>query len=306
MNVSFCTIKKSFPLRIAILVALLCVGVYMVVSDGILSPLFGIVILGAMFAHAVELQHQCLHYTAFRLRPLNRIVGIMLGLPTLTSFHAYRRSHLDHHRNLGTPNDQTFFVYKFLETSSLKNFAHDLLGVAHLRSSFSAILGNSDTRLIDLHSMDATSKEAERFDYGLMGFLIVAAILVAMMFGFTLVLKLWILPLLLVAQPIHFLIELPEHIGCFTKAASVFDNTRTIYGSSISSWFTNYNNLHVEHHLDASRPMAQLPELLEENRGKHRFISNTYPDFYIQLFKSLKSSQTETEAATDRSNRSVI
>ncbi len=306
MNSLISAAIKSFHLRLVILVALLCIGVYLAVSESIPLTVVGIVIIGSMFAHAVELQHQCLHYTAFRSRPLNRIVGIILGLPTLTSFHAYRRSHLDHHRNLGTPNDQTFFVYKFLETSSLKNFAHDLLGISHLRASLSAILGNNDSRLIDLHSMDATSKESERFDYGLMGFLIVSAILVAMTFGFTLILKLWILPLLLVAQPIHFLIELPEHIGCFTKSTSVFDNTRTIYGSPFSSWFTNYNNLHVEHHLDASRPMAELPELFEENRGKHRFIANTYPDFYIHLFKTLKSTQTETEAGTDRANRSVI
>src|SRR5579864_1573325 len=47
--------------------------------------LVAMAILGQLFAHGVELEHQTLHNTAFRGRSWNRGVGFMLGLPMLVS-----------------------------------------------------------------------------------------------------------------------------------------------------------------------------------------------------------------------------
>src|ERR1041384_1865877 len=56
-------------------------------------------LLGLAYAHAVELQHQCLHNTAYRSRTWGRVVGVLLGLPSLVSFSDYQNSHLKHHRS---------------------------------------------------------------------------------------------------------------------------------------------------------------------------------------------------------------
>jgi len=277
-----------FVLKLAVLAALSVTGFLLTSSSSGLSSVLGIVFLGAMFAHAVELQHQCLHYTAFQSRGMNRIVGILLGLPMLTSFHAYRRSHLDHHRNLGTPGDTPFFNYRFIESSSIGALLYDMLGISHLKTSISAIFGQNDSRLIVVSSSSEPSTISERFDYGWMAFMIACACLYTMAFGSVLILKVWLIPLLFVAQPIHFLIELPEHIGCTRDSTDSFQNTRTIVGSRFSRWFTNGNNLHVEHHLAPALSMDELGDLFQSNRGKHKHMTFSYIEFYWSLFRMVR------------------
>jgi fatty acid desaturase len=276
-------------LRVAIMIFWAIVGAGLTTSNNIFAEILGIFVLGAMFAHAIELQHQCLHFSAFRSRRTNKITGVLLGLPTLTSFHAYRRSHLEHHRNLGTPADESFFNYKYIASPTLGALVLDLFGFSHLKASVSAILGNGDSRLIAISQRDQPSNMSEQFDYALMGFLIVCACLIAMVCGPAIVIKLWILPFLLVAQPIHFLIELPEHFGCDARSTDVYRNTRTIAGSKFSRWFTNSNNLHVEHHLEATVSMDQLPAVFELVQGQHKHIMSTYWQFYMMLYKSVGS-----------------
>src|SRR3989338_1170387 len=158
MNAASPEIKSYvFVLKLAALVGLSVTGFLLASTSNGLSSVFGIVLLGAMFAHAVELQHQCLHYTAFQSRGMNRIIGILLGLPMLTSFHAYRRSHLDHHRNLGTPGDTPFFNYRFIESSSIGALLYDMLGISHLKTSISAIFGQNDSLLIVVSSSSEPS-----------------------------------------------------------------------------------------------------------------------------------------------------
>jgi fatty acid desaturase len=278
--------SRASGLRIAALATLLAIGATLASSNNMLAIAFGILTIGAMFAHAVEIQHACLHYSAFQSRRTNRIIGILLGLPTLTSFHAYRRSHLEHHRNLGTSSDVPFFTYKFVTKPTLGALTYDLFGISHLKASLSAIFGNGDSRLIAVPLGDEPSNISEKFDYGLMGFMLVCACLASMVLGPTIVLKLWILPFLLVAQPIHFLIELPEHIGCDDDTVDVSRNTRTIIGSSFSRWFTNFNNLHVEHHLEPTLRMDQLPEVYEQGHVQHNYLTTTYWQFYRSLYKA--------------------
>ena len=259
MNPTLPKIKSYvFVLKLTALGALSATGFLLASTGQGFTSVVGIVLLGAMFAHAVELQHQCLHNTAFQSRSMNRIVGILLGLPMLTSFHAYRRSHLDHHSNLGTSNDTPFFNYRFIESGSIGALLYDLLGISHLKTSLATIFGQNDSRLIVVSSSNEPGSISERFDYGLMAFMIACACLYTVGFGSVLILKVWLLPLFFVAQPIHFLIELPEHIGCTNDSTDSFQNTRTIVGSRLSRWFTNSNNLHVEHHLSPALSMDQL------------------------------------------------
>ncbi|MGE0175097.1 MAG: fatty acid desaturase [Oligoflexales bacterium] len=279
--------SRASALRVAILAGLLLAGAILAMSNNFLVVALGILMIGAMYAHAVELQHQCLHYSAFKSRRTNKTIGILLGLPTLTSFHAYRRSHLEHHRNLGTSADTPFFTYQFLTNRSFGSFTYDLLGISHLKASLSAIFGNGDARLISIPVGDDSGTISERFDYGLMGFMVVCAGLVSIAFGPAIVLKLWVLPLLLVAQPIHFFVELPEHIGCDSGTTDVFRSTRTIVGSRFSHWFTNFNNFHTEHHLEPALSMDQMPDVYKQIQSQHKHLVPTYWQFYRSLYRSV-------------------
>ena len=99
-----------------------------------------------------------------------------------------------------------------------------------------------------------------------------------------LVLYAWLLPLLLVAEPCHFLIELPEHFGLNTHdSTDVLVNTRTVRASRIAQWFTNFNNLHAAHHYHPGVPMARAGELNELLSSSYRVVETSYFSFYIKV-----------------------
>ena len=101
----------TFGMKLAIYAACLWCGLAASLSDSLALQGLGIVLLGVMFAHGVELQHQALHGQGFRHRGVNEFFGVLLGLPMLVSFAAYQASHLRHHRHLGTPQNREFFDY---------------------------------------------------------------------------------------------------------------------------------------------------------------------------------------------------
>ena len=298
---SFKENDRVMLVRLGILGVILSLGGTLALSENLVCMVVGIVLLGSMYAHAVELHHQCLHYSAFSARALNRMVGTALGLPTLTSFSAYRRSHMDHHRRLGTSADTPFFNYRSVSDPSFMTVAHDLLGVSHLATSVRAIFAVAEGRMAHTQSLS----EAERFEFGLMGFLLVLAALSAMYFGPSPILRLWLIPAVLVAQPIHFLIELPEHLGCNNQTTDVLRNTRTIVGSRFSRWFTNGNNFHVEHHLEPAVPMHELGAVFQRLAGRPRFITTSYWQFYKSLFRTVATRPPVATVAADYHGRTI-
>src|SRR4051812_29691611 len=60
-----------FLLRLVIGALLAAGAVALIVATRGLAAVAGMVVLGLLFAHAVELQHQTLHHTAFPSRPWN-------------------------------------------------------------------------------------------------------------------------------------------------------------------------------------------------------------------------------------------
>lgn len=283
-------VKSSvFVGKLAVALALLTGGVYLASLNSLLAAVLGVVLIGAMFTHAVELQHQCLHNTAFRSRTANRVVGIILGIPMLSSFHAYRRSHIEHHRLLGTPSDKPYFSYKFVDSPSITAFLHDFFGIAHLKSALRAVLHQGKSGLLTVGSQVDEDYTAERIDYAIMGFALACAYLYSITSGSNVLFKAWLLPMLLVGHPLHFLVELPEHVGCMTTSTDAFKNTRSIGGSRFSRWFTNGNNYHVEHHLLPALSMDQLRDVFVQHQGRHLHINRSYPDFYTSIFRLVRS-----------------
>ncbi len=122
-------------------------------------------------------------------------------------------------------------------------------------------------------------------EYRLMGLLAALAAASAAAGAESPLLRLWLLPLA-VATPIHFLVELPEHVLCDTGSTDVLRTTRSITGSRLSTWFTNGNNLHVEHHAAMTVPINRLrerhPEVLRA--GKH--VERTYSAAYRRVLSA--------------------
>lgn len=234
-----------------------------------------------MFPHALELQHEALHGVAFRSRRANEIVGICLGVPMLVSFADYQSSHLRHHRDLGTDRNREFFDYGDQyghegrsDVSRLASMAVRFLMLNHYRQFAAKVWLAITGRPVPEESL-ARSRRIRRDHLVILGMLVLA-IGLSVAARRPLVLTAWLLPLALVACPVHALIELPEHYGCQTDTREVFLNTRTVRTNPLVVWFVNANNFHVEHHLKPRLAFSELPSLHREVSSRSAHVSDGY------------------------------
>lgn len=262
-------------MKLLIFSSLLAIGCVGVLSGYLAGAVLGTLLLGAMFAHGVELTHQFLHGTGFRNRTANRVAGFLCALPMLVSHAHYRAMHLAHHRDLGTPANTEFFNYGAIKG---KPFLV-VLARSFSLARYLVVAKNIFHALIGRPANGAVSKQelrSIRIDYLLMFVAIVGVVVFTAVTGSLLAVWLWVVPLLLVGEPVHFWVELPEHFGCDLSTRNVMFNTRTIRGSWLSFWFTNGNNFHVEHHLYPRVAIDQLPRVHEALRPDLQFFNQSY------------------------------
>ncbi len=280
-----------FAAKVFLALLIATIGIGLTLSANLPAMVAGIFLIGAMMAHAIELQHQTLHGTAFHNRSLNRAMGFLLGLPALVSYRHYQIAHLRHHRYCGTSKDSEFFVY------SSANGSGDVM--TYLRAAFNYRRLKKVVTLIFASFFRSkpylefpSSAKLERSihnEYRIIGCILTMTFAICLYFGWHWQLGvLWIAPLLFVAEPLHFLIELPEHLGCDRQSHSAYENTRTIRSNRFWFWFTNGNNFHVEHHLYPNLPMERLPHVHQFIRRKIVHLNIGYVDFIRQTLGGTK------------------
>jgi len=237
-------------------------------------------VLGVLYAHLVELQHECLHEHAYYRRSANRLVGFLSGVPMLSSYWHYKYEHLRHHAFLGTPNNQEFFNYRFRDIGTVHGF---LRGCFHLGRylTVAADIGRSVIGRTNPRVTKPIAARRIRQEYQAFAVVLLAAIVFTVLTGDLFLLWVWVIPTLLIAEPAHFLIELPEHFGLNTQSnPDVLANTRTVYGGRFGKWVTNGNDLHTAHHFHQGVPMAQVPKLHDLIADKVETVEPSYWSFY--------------------------
>ncbi|MDQ3757945.1 MAG: fatty acid desaturase [Actinomycetota bacterium] len=288
--------NRQFRFRLALFTVLTGAGAAATLAGSGWSRLPGQVLLGVMFAHALELQHQCLHGTGLATAAGNRWVGRLVGAPMLVSYSHYRARHLRHHRYLGTDRDTEFFQYAALEDLSVRGLLSSAFNVRRygtfVRTAWRALRGE---RMEDW--TEPADDAAIRREYVALAALVLVVVPAAsVLTGSPVVLVLWLVPLLF-AEPAHTLIELPEHIGCDTTSRDPLRNTRTIVGSRFSYWLTNGNNFHVEHHWKQWLPISELPVLHRSVKDDIEVLVPTYWAFYRQIAAAVVARPTTAEEA---------
>jgi len=275
---------RIFLRKIIIYVILLSTGFCLVQVENTLLLVLGVFLIGSMFAHGVELSHQLLHGTGFKSRKLSNIIGSIMCTPMLISFRSYQLCHLRHHAFVGTKDDTEFFEFNMLDENvswgqKILSFTMITHYFTFCKRVYMSLIGES---LFDF--LPSKLDEQCRTQYLAMSAFIILIVLVSFLFNNTSVLFLWAIPLLLVAGPLHTLIELPEHSGCDQSTQSIYENTRSIDSNGFLTWFVNGNNYHVEHH--------QYPLVRPEHSSKlHQYIkpliknkSTSYRDFVYHTF----------------------
>lgn len=279
-----------FATKLAIAAVVVAGGMLLALQNSWWCLLIGTVLNGLMFAHAAELQHQALHNIGFRSQRANTIAGIVLGIPMLISFAAYRSSHLRHHRYLGTPMNREFFDYGDQYGTVPKSRRRTVLSwlvrfsmLYHYRllavNTWRALRG------VAFDGETATVSRRIRRDHLLVLGLLLALVAVSVVVHDAVVVWLWLLPLVVVAAPVHAAIELPEHYRCDTLNPNIFGSTRTIRSNRLMTWFTNGNNFHVEHHLMPNLPIELLPELHVQVRDQMQHFHPSYLSYFCSLVR---------------------
>jgi fatty acid desaturase len=260
--------------------ALMTLSGIWILTHGWLAALPAQVVLGVLYAHCTELQHQALHGTGFRGRSHNRLTGALLGMPMLISYSRYRSLHLLHHRHLGTAQDTEFFTYSIAEKLTLWTLFTSAFNLSRWGGAVRDIFRSLSPRAeFDQAIKDPGVYRRIRVEYRWTLSAALALSLLSWWLDEPLILTLWLIPLCF-AEPTHFLIELPEHFQCDRTTTDVFRNTRSVSGTRFSFWLTNGNNLHVEHHLRMGMPINKLPRLHPAIVGQMTNYNRTYPDLY--------------------------
>jgi fatty acid desaturase len=247
----------------------------------------GIALIGVMFAHGVELQHQALHYQGFKSKKWNACFGILLGLPMLVSFHEYQDGHLRHHRLLGTPENKEFFDYgdQYGKSTIVSVWLWIIrLGmIKHYGKFFVNVM-----RIIFFrreNNVNEITLKAVRMDYLFMVAAIILLTSISFILHSLLIVWVWLAPLMLVAAPVHALIEMPEHYRCDLTSTDPYLNTRSITSNAFMTWLTNGNNFHVEHHMMPALSVDRLHDLHNVIEPEIRYYHRTYREFYSALLR---------------------
>jgi fatty acid desaturase len=258
---------------VAVIAIALGIGLYFWPNPLVL--LVCVIVIGTRQHALFVIAHDAAHYLLYEQRWLNDLAGRACATVQGLSMCTYRVIHRLHHNNLygeldpdtalhgGYPRGKAYLVKKLLKDLSgltaWKTYAYFLGGAPALNTATN----------VALRPLDDTSEklrnEAKR-DRNLV-IVFHAVLLAAFAWSGYLVeyLVLWVLPLVTVVQAILRLRAIAEH-GATTDFSSPLTAARTNIGPPWLEWliFPHQVNYHIEHHLYASVPHYNLPDLHRE------------------------------------------
>ncbi|MGB7320884.1 MAG: fatty acid desaturase family protein [Albidovulum sp.] len=223
---------------------------------------------GVVVVHHFSLQHECVHYTVFRTRWLNDLVGNICGLILVLPHQHFRYEHCDHHTYTQLGGDDPELVPM---PKSLAGYLFYISAIPYWRAKLTELLRHVAGRLTatERRFIPNVAQAAVFLEARLMLALYIAIFAGMAATGWWAPLWFWFIPLL-IAEPVMRFVRMTEHVGRPT-VAQMHENTRTNIVSlpwRFLCWNMNY---HAEHHYVASVPFHALPRLHEKLKD-HVFV----------------------------------
>ncbi|MGV6848909.1 MAG: fatty acid desaturase family protein [Marinibacterium sp.] len=250
---------------------------------------------GSLLVHHFSLQHECVHYTAFRTRRLNDVVGNICGFLIALPHQFFRYEHCDHHTYTQIKGkdpeliELPVSVRKYLWyissvpywTTKVKEFARHVAGR----------VSDHEKTFLPKDAYGTVFREA-RIMAGLYAALLIAMITT----DWWAPLWYWVLPVML-GEPVMRWIRLTEHVGR-PNVQDMRENTRTNIISpplAFLSWNMNY---HAEHHYAASVPFHALPKLHDNLKGYVFVERRGYLGAHLDILSQLtgRAPRSDSEA----------
>jgi fatty acid desaturase len=243
-----------------------------------------VVLHGIVLVSLFAVMHECVHYSAFRTRRLNEIVGWLAGAAILYVSTYYRQFHFAHHRYTQDPGRDPELI-----TAPPPRSRPAYWWRASAAPYWAARVGNlaalSCGRFDRLVWVTAGARASIVRSARLLLALLVAAAVVSIALRSAALLWYWLLPLAC-GLPFLRLYLLSEHTGC-SEDDDGLTNTRT----TISLWpvrFLMWNlPYHAEHHLYPSLPFHRLPAAHRALRAHLRVVAPGYLGVQRSIYATL-------------------
>ena len=244
----------------------------------------------ALVAHGVVLVflfaplHETVHWTAFRTRILNDVVGSVIGAILVLPARYFRAFHFAHHRHTQDPGrDPELGTSK---TASWRHYVLYVSGWNYWRDRLTALPRHALGQVAETF-VPAAQRRTVVWEARSHLVLYAAVFAGSWLAGSWAAVLYWFLPALL-GQPFLRLYLIAEHTGC-PQVSDMFRNTRTTVSIAPLRWLAWNMPYHVEHHAFPAVPFHALPaahalirerisELASGYVAVNRKILRTVPD----------------------------
>ena len=264
--------------------ALLCTGTLVWLASGTWWMIPAMFLHGVLMVHHFSLQHECCHYTAFRSRWINEVLGNYCGFVLMIPNRFFRYEHCDHH----TYTQLTGKDPELIELPiSLGKYLSYVSSIPYWKAKFSELFR---------HCLGRISESERRFipkeEYGTI--ILEARIMFALYAGilaFCLVFDAWAplwywwLPVFL-GEPVMRAIRMTEHVGR-PNTRDMKVNTRTNLVTLPMRFLCWNMNYHAEHHYASSVPFHALPDLHRKLEGYVHVEGRGYLGAHIDIISQI-------------------
>lgn len=251
---------------------------------------------GVLLVHHFALQHECVHYTAFRTRWLNDAVGRVCGAIILLPHSFFRYEHCDHHTwtQLDGRDPELIPLPR-----SLGAYLWYLTGVPYWRGKLTELARHVRGRLTETERAFIPQGEERAVfrEARIMAAIHGGVLAAALALGWSAPFWFWWGPLLL-GEPVMRAIRLTEHVGRPT-VDDLRENTRTNLVGPVARFLCWNMNYHAEHHYAASVPFHALPRLHEKLRG----YVHVEPRGYLGAHRDILAQLLGAKPRADRAAR---
>lgn len=254
------------------------------VSPGVLvvpAMLLAGIIQAALFAPF----HETSHYTAFKSRRANAVVGWISGLPALRNWHYYQQFHLAHHKHTQDAEHDPELMLP--PPASFGEYVTRMLGLAYWRAQFEVWVAawRGDMRAYPfLH--EATAPRVIASVRASSALTVALALMAGLTFGGAALFWFWIGPQIL-GQMVLRLYLLTEHTGC-SEDSNGLTNTRTMLTNPVVRLLMWNMPYHAEHHLYPFIPFHRLAEAHHVLKDRLAHVDQGYAAWHRDHIRKLR------------------
>jgi fatty acid desaturase len=241
-------------------------------------------------------QHEMSHWTAFKSRWLNNVVGEAIGFVAIYPFTWDRWFHFTHHRHTQDWEKDPELLIRGPYTlgSYVAYFSGLTYWYGRMRSTLRLAFGIVPPYAYWLNDEQRLEVIVEA-RWHVAGYAAIA--LLSVVFQTWIAVAFWLAPMLLM-KGFHQLQNIGEHTG-LTHRPDTLKNTRTLKGPAWLRWLMWNMSYHTAHHTFPGVPFHQLPALHAEieSRLGAPVPSAGYLDCHLEIIRSLSRGAEQLEPA---------